>query len=480
MSIISNSAIHLGVFLCLVIFGNFTGLDQLFLFTSLIITGVSSHIILRLARSRRQSAGSMLLFGITVFFFIAYTTKLVLALINVNEFWVAHRLIDPERLYAILPEAYFIACIGYISIMIGVVSFPLKFRFDWTVRPHLPRIKTLLIIASIGCAAKYYLKATFQLGVPGIEPISMGVPFLSGITTLAIRDGFLFLVNISIFLSLCGGNRGAIFLSIAIAFANAGIDLMFGSKNTILMQLVLIPIYLSILQKSLDLGQSKFINTSRLLLILMGLLGIIFVMVYKYLNFFRFALLLETSNIAQAVAIATANENAQSRSSIVELLNRFTGLETLGAVIHLREDFNVQHSFVAFFDGSVVRNFTQIVLDGVETRTMFSMTQFGYFYVLGGPIVMVLGSIFLGGMFAFLQYFTIKKIPVHHNMRLVFLPILWLSFVSVLLGGGNLILWVKGIVVTLALFFIFSRIAVRTQAGVKSDRAQLNARRLPL
>jgi len=456
-----NIALHGAVFLALVLFSGYGLIDFLFIITSLAATCVGGHIALRKAQSRKENARGVLLIGITLFFWAAYTIKLAIALVAVKNFWVVPKLIDSEQLFAALPEAYAVASLGYLSLLVSILAFPVTYHIDWTIRENRARPITTLLVAGTGLLVKYMLKSYFLLGIPGVDPISMGIPFLAGAVTLAIGFSFLFLVNIPVFLALVSGRRGYLALALVIAFANGGIDLRFGSKNTILFEIALVPIYLSILYQGIYSGRRQFIKTARLLIIGVGSFGLMILAAYKYMNFFRFALLLDTKDVAQAIALAAANDNAQSRSSLMDIINRLTGIEALGAVMHLTQQIQMPGSLIAFIDGSVVRHFTQVVLGSVEAKTLFSMTQFGYFYVGGGLGAVVLGSLVVGFVFAFIQYFTFRSFPVHHNMKLAFLPILWLSFVLLLLGGGNLVLWSKDMLVTLVLFFIISRISVR-------------------
>ena len=456
-----NRGLHIATFLLVAGCYRYGVEDLLVLSVSLAISWTTGHVGLAKARLNRNNGLGVVTIGLVVFFLIAYTAKLGLAVFYASEYWVVPRLITETDLLSILPRTYLLAATAYAALVFTVLAAPFQHQLDWRILDFKPRITLLLTIVLIGLIVKYFLKMKFSLGVPGVEPLSMGVPYLGGVLTLVLEFGFVFLVNLPIFFAFYSGSRALLGIGLVLAFGNSGIDLSFGSKDTLMYELAIIGMYMSIFGRGLTSNRRRFEKTSWIMILVLAVVGTATLTIYKYLNFIRFALLYEMVDIKKAIAIAAQSQMAQDRSSIIELYNRITGLETLAAVMHLRDGFSGHMSLWSMINGSVVRFFTENTLGLTESKVAFAMTEFGYFYVVGGTFAVIAGSILLGGLFSAVQFFVVRYLPVHHNIKLAFLPVLWIIFVFVLLGGGNLILWTKSVVVTLAFVQLIGSLSVR-------------------
>lgn len=456
-----NIVVHLVAFAMVVTLGGYGVVDLMLLGVCLVATWAVGHLALTLAKSRRGNGLGVLCVGLVILFWVAYTSKLALAMLIAGEYWVVPKFFDEKALIGILPEAYFLATISYLVMLTAVLTIPLRHRIDWQISSSASRYWTMLSLLCMGLVVKYILKARYSLAVPGIEPVQLGIPYLTGILSLTTEFGFLFFANIPFFLALASGrHRRAVFVAFLAALANAAIDLRFGSKDTLMFQIVVTISYLLIINRGLSLGRARFRANARAILIVLAVLGPAVLAAYKYMNFLRYAFLSGATGILDAVHAAAQSDIAQSRSSIVELYNRITGIEALAAVMKLLENSSISSGLRGMIDGSIMHRFTDIVMSGADSKVAFSMTLTGYWYAAGGIPAILFGFLFAGFLCGFIQYFVIKVAPVSHDVKLAFLPVLWIMFVQLMLGGNPMI-WLKTMIVTLAVFIAIGCIATR-------------------
>lgn len=455
-----NFAVHISAFGAVLAFGDYRTFDQTMALVGFLLMGVTSHIALAIASRRRLNGLGALTIGLVVYFWVTYSGKFALAMFIADEYWVVPKLIDATNFLRILPEAYFLSAIGFVAMVLGVTASPLQHSIDWTLRPARPRLWMMVAFVCLGLVIKYFLKARYALGVPGLDPLQLPIPYLSGILALLLGFAMMFFANVPFFLALFKGNRWTIFLTFILAMVNAVIDLRFGSKDTLMFQMALVVAYIFIFNAGLIDGRVKFRRTAYGMIILVGVLGWLVGSAYKYLNFIRFAFLSGATSVAAAIQIASESEVARQRSSLIELYNRITGIEAFTAVMELTDSISFNSGLSDLISGTLMRRFSDIVLAGVDSTAAFSMTLIGSWYVYGGIPAIIFGCLLTGALFAFLQYVTIRAPGMCNNMRLAFLPVYWIMCVQLTLGG-NPTIWLKTMIVTLPFVFVVGRYAFR-------------------
>ncbi len=454
----TNIILHIAVFIAVLIFGHYDLVDILLIFETQIVVLAVTHFALVQASKNRGTAAGALTVGFILFFWVGYLSKLGLGMFIADQYWVVPKLLNTKQLLAQLPVAFFMSSVGFVCLLAGILTFPLRQTLTWEVSKAITRDRLILTILPFALMVKYILKSKYNLGVPGYDAEYLGIPYLAGFLTLVISNGFLVLANVPLFFALSKGRRLYAIIALSLALANAAIDLMFGTKSAIMYQIVITLVYILLFRKG------KTGKTSQMVLVLIVIVGGITAVFYKYLNFFRFALLAGTTNTSAAISEALQNDVAISRSSWVELYNRITGLETVAALREIAQDFSVDFSLLSLVDGSVAQKFTVYFMGTGDTKTLFAVTQFGYYYLVGGFLALVLGSYTLGIVFSYLQYLVLRM-NVHYNMKIAFFPILWILYVQFLGGGGNFILWSKQMIAVMLVFYLaaFSLVEVPTK-----------------
>ncbi|MEW6037064.1 MAG: hypothetical protein AB1648_02255 [Pseudomonadota bacterium] len=454
----TNHLLHIATFGMVCIFGDY-GVEEI-LTVAVCIMGswAVSHIGLSLAAGRRSAEIGALSIGIVMLYWIAYVTKLGLGMLLSDQYWVVPKLISNEALVRGMPGAFVIATIGYLALMTAVLTFPLRTGFGWEIPEFRPRIRLLSVLLPLVLVGKYILKVQFNLGIPGVDPLYLGIPYLAGLLAFVIDSGFVFVSNILLFCGLALGRPKLMLYGLLLGFTNAGIDLRFGSKDTAMYQLAIVAAYLAIARYSAGTKAANFRKTAMIAVTALAVFGIAVIGAYKFFNSFRFAMLMEGhAGLSAAIDTALFNKSADSSNSVMEIYNRITGLETLAAIMHLREALAAGGSVAGMFDGSIMQNLIYYVFGTTDVKTAFSITEFGNFYLSGGLLGLVLGSLVLGYCFCLLQY-QVLRMRIHRAMTLAFLPPLWILFVFRLLGGGEMILWLKEVGVVVATFYFTARI----------------------
>jgi hypothetical protein len=458
-----NHIIHIVMFSMVAMFGGYDLLDLMLVWVAMMFGWGTTHLGLGLTQTRRSFEIFLLLISIITLYWVAYLSKLGFSTVLSGLYWVVPNLISEDALIGVMPEAFALSILGYVSVIIGVLIFPSRVGLLWEMHDFHPRIILLAVLLPILLAIKYGIKARYNLGVPGLEPEFLGVPYLAGFFTFIIDTGFIFTSSVLLFCGLVLGRPRLMLFGFLLAFTNAVIDLRFGSKDTIVYQLVITAAYLVIAKRSPISQKTDLRKTEKIALISTVIIGLLVVGIYKFLNFYRFALLegfteVSIADLSTAIDVALSSDIAESKNSIMEIYNRITGLETFATVYSLSDKLAVDAGLTAMIDGRVVANFTYYILGTDSAKTLFAVTQFGYNYLSGGLAGLIIGCFFLGFTFVLIQ-FLVMRMRVHNAMKLAFLPLLWVLFIFSLLGGGDMIHWMKEIVATVITFYFTARLA---------------------
>ena len=436
-------------------------LSSILLFTAIVYASAASQVAISISARARGNATGMALIPLIVFFWIAYVIKIPLLLTVPEASSLTNKFLSVSEMTSGIPAAFAIASLGLTATVATIMCCKPNYYLDWNVYRVRYRVTPVICFVAILLLIKYYVKYLWKLGIPGVEPISMGVPYLGGFVALAIGDGILFAVNSVLFLSLISGGRFTLLVGLTLALINCFIDLSFGIKFTLLAQILLIVIYCSAINPNLSKTDPRVRSNLQYLLVATVIFAIPAIVFYKYLNFVRFALLFDDINFVSAIGVALANENAIDRSSYFDFLNRFTGLDALSAVMQtFAEDFR-SVGIMAVLDGRIIDQYSQLLLGGVDSKTQFSLTLWGIWFLWGGVSGVILGSVIIGIAFYSIQLLVSKLLPIPPVAKIVLLPIVWLSCALLLMGGTSLFLWLKKMFVLLTFGLIFCRVIFR-------------------
>lgn len=470
-----STIVHLLSFATILIFGPYSlfELGQVAFF--FFIGWVAIELVYRKAMITADRSLMWTMNSIVGFYLFAYPFKFAAGLFLAEGYWVVPGLITAPDLIAAFPDAYLLSTIGLVALIAGMIFSPFKSTLVWRAESSSVRFRTLFLLSLLMLVAKFYLKSTFSLGIPGVEPADMGVPYLSGVVTLVIHGGSLAFFNLLLFFALAKRQMSLAMIGLAIAFLNALIDLRFGSKGTVLYQLVITVIYLFMLRTAVPLGvRGAFNGLVKKIGVVLSIVGLVILSSYRYVNLYRDALN-SGYDISSAITFALNSDHAASKSSIMEVANRIIGIETLGALVPQGQRLVADTGFVAMLDGSFVSSFTYQILGSDDALTKFSVTQFAYFYYTGGYAGLILGFFALGLLFTACLS-ILARMTINESVKLACLPVLWVLFVNILMGGGNFFLTFKELSAVLVMFYIWGRITCKNPSSINKSGVMSSVR----
>lgn len=456
---LTNAAVHLCAFLIIFSFGDYNMSQLGLILMSFVICCASIEILFLRAKTSGNTSLFWLLTSIVVFYIVAYPVKFALGVFLAEGYWVVPKLITAKNLMNVMPEAYFITTVGLVSLIFGLLLSPFRGHVKIKIRKYHFRVQLIFWLSIAALIVKYLVKNEYNVGVPGLEPSYLGIPYLAGFLALVFHAGTLLLFNLTLFFGLLRRNISLSFIGLTIAFINALIDLRFGSKSTVIYQIIITGAYLYMLRSAVSAKNlPHFKKTSNIVAFLLFVTGSIILSSYRFMNSYRYAIL-DGYSATEAISVAMNSDLAASKDSYIEVFNRLIGIETLGALIPIGQYIVQDTGFISMVDGSFVDAFTEQIIGHGDAMTKFSVTQFAYFYFTGGYIGLIFGFVVLGFIFTAAQS-LVSSLPVSSALKIAFLPVLWILFVNILMGGGNFFLTFKELAVVFFCFFVTARCAV--------------------
>ena len=459
-----NTVIHLVVMAILFLASPYAISELVMIATCMLVCWTATFLVLAPSVAETMPHKSGLAFAIVVLYWVAYLSKFALALFIASEFWVVPLLISEAALIDSLPSAYLIATVGYLSVLAGIFIVPNGRKFTWEIPAHQSLFMPAALLLCIALAIKTYLKAVYSLAIPSVEPVQLDIPYATGILSLIIDTGIIFPANIPLAMGLFRGKMSWTVVGAILALLNAGIDLGFGAKDTLIYQLIIGAVMFSVAWR----GPSPYLTQVRPLvrrmLVPIGIFSALVILMYPYVNPYRFARL-EGNDFFRSIEIAFSKPIYEDSNPFITILDRITGIDVMTGVINLRNFLSNDAIMQNLFSTELVDNVALQIFGFKQDETLFSVTQMAYFYVVGGYTTVIAGCLLVGIFFGVVQQIAVS-LPVKKIMKVAFLPVMWILAAKLMLGGGNLVLAAKELSVVLGMF-----IACSLLAGLKRSRS---------
>ena len=461
-----NTGLHLAVLALLVVAAPYNATQLLQIAVCMLACWAATFIAAspKIVRDEPHKFG--LLTAVITLYFIGYLTKFGLALYLSEDFWVVPRLISSKALISELPAAYLVTTVGYVSVLTGILAIPSKKNFTREVpefQVHFSLIVSLLCGAYV---VKLFLKIQYSLAIPSVEPQNMGIPYLAGVLSLVIDTGMIFPANTPLIFGLMRGRFSWAAIGIVLAFGNAGIDLLFGSKDTVIYQIIICAILFYATYRGPHLQMPKARRLVKSLAVPTGVLGLAVLIAYPLMNSYRFARISGLS-FTSAVTSAVTGANYDDANPILSVYNRITGIEVMTALMNTRNYLASDSILQNLLSTELVANIAYQVIGVEQSQTRFSVTQMGYFYVVGGYPTLIIGCLLIGVFFCLAQEIALR-FPVQNVMIVAFIPVLWILAAKLLLGGGNLTLALKELLIVMLVFLGWGWLACRPKRASQS------------
>ncbi len=234
-------------------------------------------------------------------------------------------------------------------------------------------------------------------------------------------------------------------------------DLVSGIKHSLVYEVFILLWYFIDLKQILTPRQKNTLVFSFLITAMFLAIG------YKYINFYRFALL-SGHDIVSAIDVVVSSSAAKEKSTTVEIYNRINGIDNL--LVGVQTLDGISFSIAAVFDQQIVEAFKYVVFLGVDANTAFGLTQLATFYLVGGWFGVVFGMFLLGVIFMCGHWLLMNNLlKKYFGVQKAVAPLIALFFVKVLFAAGGLLLWSKeAFVVVLTIIFVSKLLVARIDA----------------
>lgn len=347
--------------------------------------------------------------------------------------------------FLILAPALILFILGF-CVPVPLKTLP-KFR-DMVLR-HRMLLRGGVVLAAL-LVLRYLAQAYLKMGIPGVEPVALGVPLIAGSIAILFGMGLMVAINIYLFLALRHGIYRDIILALTLVMANIYLDLRVGLKGGLVFQSFLITYYAVVFRRYLKKGNYRVIVVSAVVLL------IALISIYKYVNLYRFQVI---SGLDPSEAIdEMAGMSLEEKSFFWDFYNRINGIDAYSAAIGTIPEGVVE--FGGLLSGGVVRAFKEVIYGSAYADRAISAvgaTQFAALQLVGGVPGLYFGSFILGLMFRGISRALEAHVAWTKSLYMAFMPILAIWTIKTLFAGGNLVLYMKELIVIVILIVFVSR-----------------------
>ncbi|MEJ6496947.1 O-antigen polymerase [Pseudoalteromonas lipolytica] len=310
------------------------------------------------------------------------------------------------------------------------------------------KMNKLFVFIFIVILAKFFIHNYLSWGVPGVEPKNV-IPGITGLLTFFVRFPLFCIVNVYFIISIYKKSRCYSFLSIMLILFYVLIDLLNGSKYSLIYEVFFLMFALYFAYKN---------SLIRLKSVCLFIIVASFVLpIYKYINYIRFATM-DGAGIYQAIEVASINVNEKKVTFLDEFINRINGIE---------------HSLYALNSNLSSSKFDlmSLLTDQMAVAYTESVTGVGGIVNSVGSsqvaVIILNSNFYLDSLLLSICYFSLsfivlrwmffcfsKKITSNKIQALSLEVIFSLFYIYFLFGTGNFIFFLKEMLVISASFLL--------------------------
>lgn len=318
-------------------------------------------------------------------------------------------------------------------------------RFTWMVYAFV----------SISLLLKGFMHFYLAMGIPGVES-SYSIPLLGGVLTFYVRLALFFIVNTLLFYAFTKSTDSVLkFFSSLSVLIYLIVDLSIGVKFSIIYEMFILTYLSYILFRQGRLRKHHFVVIFSLFLFV--------ITSFKYINYYRFALLHGYSGFA-AIDFAVSNNDANNLSFVHEMINRVTGVENY-IVTTLFELDSSSFSTSDLLTGEFAKTFTETVTGVSDSINAVGSTQIGAIYVasFGNLMLFLFLSVLVLSVFSFLSISVFNRLQHYLGSEGKTLSEIFsiIMFVYFLFGSGNYTFFIKEFLITYLSLIVFIKLCFK-------------------
>ncbi|MGH8273558.1 MAG: hypothetical protein ACRES9_04775 [Gammaproteobacteria bacterium] len=403
------------------------------------------------------------------YFTVAFVTKLPFMLYLPETLWASSGSLglSPEWIIAHLPHAFDVFLVGYGGFLLGVLLYALivqsarggeKQSAAPALAPERSRLHWLTMVIPPLLYYKWVLQHVYSIGVPGVIPQILLFPGLGGASGILTDVGLLYLINLGLFIAMISRRNSLALLYGLMALIFVTMDVAVGIKRDLLFEPFIVMWIYVFNRQWIPRKAVRGIFIAIVLFLGVG------IPVYKYVNFYRAALLYGNHNIAQAAQVASSAEN--SKNSFASIYARIVGLDLLEPAIESPLSKTVTGNILT---ADVLAQFAENVV-GTEAVTRYAITQIGRAYIVSGYAATFLALLVLAILYLISYLWILRRSVKYMTSRTVLSAVLGITYVSFLMSGSSPFLTLKTLVILILVAISAERVLKWSGSdGRKSD-----------
>lgn len=403
----------------------------------------------------RDDLPNALVFSLlSLYVWMAFPFKLMIAVNDPGSLWVSQILFDPKVVSEEIVDSFFVVFPALVFLLLGLFLLhrTRHKKYSYTIT-KVSHIKFISVIAFLICL-RLFNQEVLDIGIPGVKPTILPVPYLTGILELLSRPVLLAVVNLYFYYVVRMNNKKIIWISLSLLLTNVVLGLRVGYKSELVLQMLLLIYYSFEVYPYLSKTSRKFMVTVTVSMV------VVVVLVYPLVNHYRNAIL-SGADFSEAVEAAQTRSEREEKS--LSFIDRVNGVSEFYAATKLGA--GEKFGFDAMFNDDVTDLIKQKIYgtNKDDAISAFGTTFFSVVYLIGGGIFMSVFGFVVGWLIRWSLMFLKFKIFKSSFTFQAYLPIVCILWVKLLSSGGNMFLPMKELFLVVVCLFLLERYATTSK-----------------
>ena len=426
--------------------------DQLIL--ALMVSILTLLHFIGLAFLRQNKSASLIFVFLATYIWIAYPIQFLITLHDPQSSDFLLTFFRPEVIQKEIVAAFYTVFPGIIALFTGLLIGRNNFSSNFSSSNYVLRHSFFIIIIVGLMLLKVFVQA-MGIGMPGITPEALPIPFLVGFLAWLTRSALFAIVNLYFYSVLRFGDHKGLLIALSLLFINILIALRVGWKTELVLQGLLMAYY--ILDTYDDMSTAR-----RRLIYLITLLSIVGMLIlYPLINVYRHQLSNEQDFSNTIARTGDAIEKTDTDSSLHSFLDRVNGIRAYYLAIKLGSGREFP------LESLLNQNVPELVKERLYGRdkdkavTAFGTTQLSVLYLIGGVPFLILGCLIIGVTIRWTGRYINKRIFLSSVTFEAYVPFFSILWVQVLASGGGIPLLMKQFGLVLGCLFAMERLCYK-------------------
>lgn len=414
---------------------------------------------------QHNKSASLIFALLSTYLWVAYPIKLILMIHDPMSSWVSQYFFQAQVVQNEITGAFYTVFPGIIALFVGFLTgrnnIPNEMSRDKYVLRHRYFISIIVCLMLL----KISSQILWDIGLPGVRPQALPIPFLTGLLDMLTRPVLFAIVNLYFYCVLGFRERRGLLIAVSLLLINILLAVRVGWKSELVLQGVFVIYYVFDLYEYLPKKRRRFVAITSILLMIAT------INLYTFVNDYRNNIL-SGKTMSEAIAKAeNKGEKSHTSFSINPIFDRINGIGEYYAAIKLGagRDFPL--------DSLLNDKVMDLILDKLygsdkdKAVTAFGTTQFSVLYLIGGLPVLIFGCFIIGWSFRWISM-CIRKYILSSIAFNAYLPMLCILWVKVLCSGGLIPLYMKELILVVSLLYFVERVCYeKEENGTEDDRS---------